>query len=83
MKPTYSCTAAMLAILAGAALFTPHVMKAGPSSAAPKSTVSQAPTRVQKMRLVENHLYLPAFARARPRMVTLQTEVRIESAYEG
>jgi hypothetical protein len=60
MKPIYTCTAAMLTILAGAVLFTPHVMNAGPGSATTaKSTVSQAAKPAQRMRLAEDYGKLP------------------------
>ncbi|MGO9269810.1 MAG: SBBP repeat-containing protein, partial [Terriglobia bacterium] len=60
MKPIYSCTAAMLMILAGAAIFRPHVMKAGPgSTTTPKATASPAATAGQKMHLAENYGKLP------------------------
>jgi hypothetical protein len=60
MKTIYSCTAAMLTILFGAALFTPHVMKAGPGSAtAPKSAASQEANAGQKTHLAENYGKLP------------------------
>jgi hypothetical protein len=50
----------MLMILAGAALFRPHKMKAGPGSATtPKLTVSPAVIPGQKLHLAENYGKLP------------------------
>src|SRR5271157_2492498 len=60
MKPIYSCTAAMLMILAGAALFRPHLMKAGPGSAATvNAAAAQAASCGQQIRLAENYGKLP------------------------
>jgi hypothetical protein len=60
MKSIYGCAAGTLVMLAGAALFRPHVMKAGPGSAkSPKVTVSQAAAPAQKMQLAENYGKLP------------------------
>jgi hypothetical protein len=60
MKPILTFTAATLMILAGAAVFRPHKMIAGPDSAA---TVNPAATPAaiagQKMRLAENYGKLP------------------------
>jgi hypothetical protein len=60
MKFIYSCTTAMLAILAGVAIFRPYVVKAGPNSlAAPKSAVSPAAIAGQKVHWAENYGKLP------------------------
>jgi hypothetical protein len=42
MKVIYPCTAAMLMILAGVALFHPRVMTTGPDSATTPNAVSPA-----------------------------------------
>jgi hypothetical protein len=61
MKSVYSCTAAILVILAGAALYPTHMMKAGPGSATQATAVAPAatPTQKQNTRLAENYGKLP------------------------
>ncbi len=60
MKSIYSCTAAMFVVLVGAALFRPHLMKAGPGSATTvKPNVSAAASAGQKMQIAENYGKLP------------------------
>ena len=60
MKAIYSSTAAVLTILAGAALFRPHMMNAGQGLATTaNSVVSKAAIPAQKMRLAENYGKLP------------------------
>ena len=79
MKPTYSCTGAMLAILAGAVLSGPHGLKAGPrSSTMPKPAVSQA-NPAQKMRLAENYGKLPLSFEANAG----QTDARVKFLSRG
>ena len=56
MKLVYPCAAAILAILAGAVLFRPHVLKAGPGSPTP---VSPAAVSAKNMHLAENFGKLP------------------------
>src|SRR5208337_4530836 len=55
-----SCTAAILLVFAGAVIFRPHVMKAGPDSAATVNSAA-APAAIvgQQMRLAENYGKLP------------------------
>src|SRR5208283_72380 len=60
MKPIYSCTAAMLMILAGAEIFRPDTMAAGPDSAATVNlAVAPAASAGQHTRLAENYGKLP------------------------
>ncbi len=60
MKLIYSCTIAMVMVIAEAALFRPHMMEAGPSSTTtPKSTAAPAGPPDQKMHLAENYGKLP------------------------
>src|ERR1700676_1026892 len=60
IKPIYSCTAVILAILAGAVLFRPHVLKTMlGSETATRSVVLREATPEQKIRLAENYGKLP------------------------
>ena len=60
IKPIYSCAAAIMAILAGAVFFRPHILRAVPSSAtATRSGVLQEPTPEQKIHLAKNYGKLP------------------------
>ncbi len=60
MKPIYSCAAAMLMIVAGAALLRPHIMKAGPDSAATVNlAAAPAASAGQKRHLAETYGKLP------------------------
>lgn len=60
IKPIYSCTAVILAILAGAVLFRPHVLKTMPGSeTATRSVVLREAKPEQKIRLAENYGKLP------------------------
>jgi Beta-propeller repeat/Abnormal spindle-like microcephaly-assoc'd, ASPM-SPD-2-Hydin len=60
IKPIYGCTAVILAILAGAVLFRPHVLKSMPGSeTATRSVVLREATPEQKIRLAENYGKLP------------------------
>ena len=59
MKPIFSCTAAMLMILAGDALYRPPMMAARPGSATPLNSTTSPASPTQKMRLAENFGKLP------------------------
>jgi len=60
MKPIYSSTAAVLTILAGVALFQPHMMNAGQGSAATaNSTATQEAAPARKVHLAANYGKLP------------------------
>jgi Beta-propeller repeat len=80
IKPNYSCTAAILASLAGAVLFRPHVLKTVPSSAtATRSVLLQEATPEQKIHLAENFGKLPLSFEANKG----QTEGRVKFLSRG